>query len=155
MNNHVYTLAQYRLNQGKNELLAGTLGGFSLLKNGLVEASYTTANSPLRQNWITASAQFGGDLYLGTYGSGVVRLTAQGALTMFREFGPAQERVEVNPNAMLATAEALYVGTAGKGLAVLRNGSERWVFLTNGLPSWNVTALAEKDGACTWVRITD
>jgi ligand-binding sensor domain-containing protein len=66
---------------------------------------------------------------------------------MFREFGPGQERVEVNPNAMLATPEALYVGTAGKGLAVLRNGSERWVFLTNGLPSWNVTALAEKNGA--------
>jgi outer membrane protein assembly factor BamB len=112
-----------------------------------VEANYTTANSALRQNWITASAEFGGDLYLGTYGSGVVRLTARGGLTGFREFGPAQGRVEVNPNAMLATAGALYVGTAGRGLAVLRNGSERWVFLTEGLPSLNITALAAKDGA--------
>jgi ligand-binding sensor domain-containing protein len=146
VNNHVYTLAQYMPAQGRDELFAGTLGGFSLLKNGLVQASYTTANSSLGQNWITASAQFGGDLYLGTYGSGVVRLTAQGELTTFREFGRGQDRVEVNPNAMLATPGALYVGTAGKGLAVLRNGSERWVFLTDGLPSWNVTALAAKGG---------
>jgi ligand-binding sensor domain-containing protein len=142
VNNHVYTLAKRN-----GELFAGTLGGFSLLKNGLVEASYTTANSALRQNWITASANSGGDLYLGTYGSGVVRLTPQGDLIGFREFGPSQGRVEVNPNAMLATAEALYVGTAGRGLAVLRNGTERWVFLTEGLPSLNVTALAAKDGA--------
>jgi ligand-binding sensor domain-containing protein len=142
VNNHVYTLAKR-----DDELFAGTLGGFSLLKNGLVEASYTTANSALRQNWITASAEFGGDLYIGTYGSGVVRLTRQGELTAFREFGPRQERVEVNPNAMLSTPGALYVGTAGRGLAVLRNGSSRWVFLTEGLPSLNVTALAAKDGA--------
>jgi ligand-binding sensor domain-containing protein len=142
VNNHVYTLAKRN-----GELFAGTLGGFSLLKNGLVEASYTTANSTLRQNWITASAEFGGDLYFGTYGSGVVRLAAQGRLTRFREFGPRQGRLEVNPNAMLATAEALYVGTAGNGLAMLRNGSERWVFVTEGLPSLNVTALAAKDGS--------
>lgn len=142
VNNHVYTL-----DRRNGELFAGTLGGFSLLKNGLVEASYTTANSSLRQNWITASAEFEGDLYFGTYGSGVVRLGAHGELTGFREFGPRQERVEVNPNAMLATAGALYVGTAGKGLAVLRNGSQRWVFLIKGLPSLNVTALAAKDGA--------
>jgi ligand-binding sensor domain-containing protein len=141
VNNHVYTLAQRN-----GELFAGTLGGFSLLKNGLVEASFTTANSQLRQNWITASADFGGDLYMGTYGSGVVRFTAQGALTTFREFAGSEGRVEVNPNAMLATDGALYVGTAGRGLAVLRNGTERWVFLTNGLPSLNVTAVAAKGG---------
>ena len=142
VNNHVYTLAWRN-----GELFAGTLGGFSLLKNGLVEASYTTANSSLRQNWITASAELGGDLYFGTYGSGVVKLAARGGLTGFREFGPGPGRVEVNPNAMLATARALYVGTAGKGLAVLRKESERWVFLTDGLPSLNVTALEAHGGA--------
>ncbi|MGC2659680.1 MAG: hypothetical protein WA324_17110, partial [Bryobacteraceae bacterium] len=40
-----------------------------------------------------------------------------------------------------------YAGTAGKGLAVLRKGAERWEFLTAGLPSWNVTALDAKNGA--------
>ena len=147
INNHVYTLARFTSGQGKDELFAGTLGGFSLLKGSLVQASYTTANSSLRQNWITASAEMNGDLYLGTYGSGVVRLSSQGVLSAFPEFSPKEGRVEVNPNAMLSSAGTLYAGTAGKGLAVLRKGAERWEFLTAGLPSWNVTALDAKNGA--------
>ncbi len=138
MNNHVYTLAET-----EDTLVAGTLGGVSLLKNGLVQASLTTANSALRQNWMTASAALGKDLYLGTYGSGVIRLDEHLNVQTFREF--SGRRVEINANAMLVTGRALYAGTAGQGLAILRRGQERWQFIETGLPSANVTALAADD----------
>ncbi len=143
VNNHVNTLAW----RG-GDLLAGTLGGFSLVRNGLVTASFTTANSGLHQNWITASAQDGGDVYLGTYGSGVLKLTAQGALEQFAALGQAdgQARVEINPNALWVTGSAVYAGTASQGLAMLKKGSERWRFVAAGLPSLNVTAIAGRDG---------
>ena len=144
VNNHVYTISQFNA-PGTRELFAGTLGGFSVLRDRAVQASFTTANSELQQNWITASTEAWGSLYLGTYGSGVVRLTAQGELQSFREFSGREGRVEINPNAMIATQQALYVGTAGRGLAVLRRNAERWTFITDGLPSLNVTAIANQN----------
>ena len=143
VNNHVYTLAQTG-----DTLLAGTLGGVSLLKNGLVQASFTTANSGLRQNWITSSAVQGKDLYLGTYGSGVIRVDERFDVQTFREF--LGRRVEISPNAMLVTSRAVYAGTAGRGLAVQRRGQERWQFIEAGLPSLNVTALAA-DGTFLYI----
>lgn len=139
VNNHVYTVAE-----AAGTLYAGTLGGVSALRGGLVQASFTTANSELRQNWITASAVFDNKLYLGTYGSGVVGFDERGVVTAYRAFGG--RRVEVNLNAMLATTRALYAGTAQYGLAILRRGDERWQFVTEGLPSPNVTALDERGG---------
>jgi ligand-binding sensor domain-containing protein len=139
VNNHVYTIAETG-----GTLYAGTLGGVSTLRNALVEASFTTANSRLQQNWITASAVFDGQLYLGTYGSGVVRFDDHGTVTPFRAFGG--RRVEINANAMVASGRALYAGTAQYGLAILRHGDERWQFVTEGLPSGNVTALDEHGG---------
>jgi len=143
VNNHVYTLAR----RG-DDLLAGTLGGFSLLRNGLVTASFTTANSSLHQNWITASAEDGADVYLGTYGSGVLKLTVQGSLEQFATQNPADgpARVEINPNALWVSRSAVYAGTASQGLAILKKGSDRWRFVAAGLPSWNVTAIAGRDG---------
>ncbi|MBV9084084.1 MAG: hypothetical protein JOZ62_15520 [Acidobacteriaceae bacterium] len=139
VNNHVYTLAEL-----DGAVYAGTLGGISAVRNGLVQASFTTANSELRQNWITASAVFDGRLYLGTYGSGVVRFDERGHVTSFPAFNG--KRFEINTNAMLATSRALYAGTAGHGLAILRRGEDRWRFVTNGLPSMNVTTLDEHGG---------
>ncbi len=139
VNNHVYTLAEVDGN-----LYAGTLGGLSILKNGVIQASFTTANSGLRQNWITASARSGRSLYLGTYGSGVVRLDEQFEVTSFREF--SHDRVEINPNAMVATEHGVYAGTAGHGLAIQRVGEEGWRFAEEGLPSENVTALEARGG---------
>ncbi len=139
VNNHVYTVTEVDGN-----LYAGTLGGLSVLKNGLIQASLTSANSGLRQNWITASARSGHDLYLGTYGSGVVRFDDHLDITSFREF--SHRRIEINPNAMIATEHAVYAGTAGNGLAIQQVGDDRWRFLEEGLPSENVTALDARDG---------
>jgi hypothetical protein len=135
VNNHVYTIAQTG-----TSLVVGTLGGVSLLKNALVETSLTTANSNLSQNWITGSVTVGDDVYLGTYGSGVVRMDGHYDVRAFREFGG--QRVEINANAMLSTDRGVYAGTAGQGLAFLPKGQERWRFWKAGLPSSNVTALA-------------
>ncbi len=135
VNNHVYTLAQ-----AGPLLIAGTLGGVSLLKNGFVQASFTTANSDLRQNWITGSVVAGDNLYLGTYGSGVIHMNSHFEIQSFREFTGG--RVEINQNAMLATSQGIYAGTAGQGLAFLPTGQQRWHFWHAGLPSANVTALA-------------
>jgi ligand-binding sensor domain-containing protein len=52
VNQHVYALAT-----ADEEVAAGTLGGLSLLRQGIVRASYTTGNSRLRANWITALAR--------------------------------------------------------------------------------------------------
>ncbi len=139
VNNHVYTLTER-----DGMLFAGTLGGFSTLQNGTVEASYTTANSAMHQNWITASATAGEDVYLGTYGGGVVRIDRHANILSFQDF--SKERIEINPNALLSTDTAIYAGTAGQGLVVLRQGEERWRFIRDGLPSLNVTALAAGNG---------
>jgi hypothetical protein len=139
VNNHVFTLADL-----DGTLYAGTLGGVSALRRGLVQASFNTANSSLRQNWITASAVFGRHLYLGTYGSGVVRLDGDGLVQSFPVF--AGRRFEINLNALLATDRALYAGTAGQGLAILRTDETHWQFVSEGLPGLNVTALDERNG---------
>lgn len=135
VNNHVYTVAQ-----AGPSVMAGTLGGISVLKNAVVQNSFTTANSNLSQNWITASVVVGDDVFLGTYGSGVIRLNAHYDVQGFREF--SNNRVEINANAMITTSHGVYAGTAGQGLAFLPKGEIRWRFWKAGLPSANVTALA-------------
>lgn len=133
VNNHVYTLARLG-----TRLLAGTLGGVSVLENGAVAASYTTANAPLRHNWISASAVAGNDWFIGTYGAGVYRFDG----AAWHTFPDLRGQIEINPNAMLATDSAVYAGTLTRGLAVYNRASNRWNFVLRGLPSSNVTALA-------------
>jgi hypothetical protein len=138
VNNHVYALAAFG-----TRLLAGTLGGLSILDSGMVTASYTTANSGLKHNWITAIARVDEDWLLGTYGAGVLKLDASGRWTSFSDL---KGELVINPNAMAVTPGAVYAGTLGQGLAVYNRGSGRWVRVTTGLPSLNVTALASGTG---------
>jgi len=137
VNNHVYTLAA----RGET-LLAGTLGGLSVLESGVVRRSYTTANSPLGHNWISALADFRGDWYVGTYGAGVAKLSAAGEWSVFQSMAG----VEINPNALAASADHVYAGTLDAGLLVYSPESARWVTVTQGLPSANITALTYAGG---------
>ncbi|MGH9663925.1 MAG: hypothetical protein ACRD9L_05850 [Bryobacteraceae bacterium] len=142
VNNHVYALAA-----SGNRTLAGTLGGLSVIDSGVVTVSFTTANSGLKHNWITAIARVGDDWFAGTYGAGVLRFDSAGRWQRFADLaGP----VVVNENALLATGRAVYAGTLGQGLAVYGRDSGRWRFVTDGLPSGNVTALAERGG---WIYV--
>jgi ligand-binding sensor domain-containing protein len=138
VNNHVYTLGV-----SGDELMVGTLGGLSLLGKGEVLVNYTAGSSGLKQNWITAVARVGDEWMVGTYGSGVVGLDRAGH---FRSFGKATAAVEINPNAMLVTPHHVLAGTLGNGLYVYDRETMRWNILSEGLPSQNVTALAESNG---------
>jgi ligand-binding sensor domain-containing protein len=138
VNNHAYALAS----DGPRTLV-GTLGGLSVLDGGLVKASYTTSNSALKHNWITAIRPVGNEWFVGTYGAGVLRLDAAGR---WQTFDDLRGGLEVNPNAMASTPAAVYAGTLGRGLAVYNRDSGRWNFWSAGLPSRNVTAVEARGG---------
>jgi ligand-binding sensor domain-containing protein len=138
VNNHVYTLGA----EG-TRLLVGTLGGLSVLDEGQVRMNYTTANSGLKANWITALARVGDEWFVGSYGGGIFRLEPAGRCERFPD---AAEAFVVNPNAMLATAQRVYAGTMERGMYVYDRSLGRWSDLTTALPSLNVTALAVHNG---------
>jgi ligand-binding sensor domain-containing protein len=138
VNNHVYALAA-----SGDRLMAGTLGGISVLDKGNVAANYTTANSSLKHNWITAVVPVGPEWMVGTYGAGVLGLDHSGK---FHTFDVGSGNFEVNPNAMLVTPDFVLAGTLGKGLYLYNRESGRWSVITQGLPSLNVTALASANG---------
>lgn len=139
VSNHVYAIGA-----DGDSLLAGTLGGLSVLSRGAVAASYTTANSRLKHNWITAIVRVGQDWFVGTYGAAVMRLTPSGA---WEQFDDLKTATVINPNAMLTTAAHVYAGTLGGGLLVYDRDKDRWRISSTGLPSMNVTALAAGGGA--------
>jgi ligand-binding sensor domain-containing protein len=136
--NHVYALGV-----SGDELIAGTLGGLSLLDKGNVAVNYTTATSNLKHNWITAVVPVGAEWMVGTYGAGVLGLDRAGR---FHSFETASGPFEVNPNAMLVTPNYVLAGTLGKGLYLCDRQSGRWSVIDTGLPSLNVTALAIGNG---------
>ena len=138
VNNHVYAVATHG-----SQTLAGTLGGLSVLDNDTVRANYTTANSRLKHNWITALARVGDEWFAGTYGAGVLRLDAPGE---WHSFPDLKEGFVVNPNAIAVSGGQVYVGSLDRGLFVFDRASGRWTSTTVGLPSKNVTALAAGGG---------
>lgn len=138
VNNHVYTVAA----AGK-QVVAGTLGGISILENENVAANYTVATHGLTHHWISGIVHMGNDWVVGTYGGGIVRLMADGH---FEPFDIATAKFEVYPNAMLATDQHIFAGTLGKGLYVYNRASNRWSVISAGLPSLTVTALAAGNG---------
>ena len=138
VNNHVYALGV-----AGDRLIAGTLGGLSVLDDEKIVRSFTTANSGLKHNWITAVVPLDNEWLVGTYGAGVMRLDATG---QFEPFDVASGNIVINPNAMLATDRHVLAGTLGGGLLVYSRDSHRWAAIQDGLPSSNVTALAAAGG---------
>ena len=150
VNNHVYALGVSTDRAGlagtkDDAVLAGTLGGISELRHESVQRNLTVANSGLKHNWVTSIVAAGepGTWFVGTYGAGVMRLDKDGG---FSAMEGATRAMEVNPNAMLATNAHVFAGTLGDGLWVWSRTRGRWRQVTAGLPSENVTALAEHGG---------
>ena len=133
VNNHVYALGA-----AGTHVLAGTLGGVSILEDGIVRANYTSANSALTHNWITAVARVDDEWFVGTYGGGLFRLDTQGT---WRPFDDLRGPFEINANAMVVTNTHVFAGTLSRGLLAYDRQSRRWTTLEAGLPSSNVTAL--------------
>jgi ligand-binding sensor domain-containing protein len=138
VNNHVYTVAA----RG-SQIVAGTLGGVSVLNDDIVRANYTTANSHLRHNWITALLRVGDEWFAGTYGAGVLRLDENGE---WHAFPDLKDAFVVNPNAMIESGGQVYAGSLDRGLFIFDRSSGRWKSTLMGLPSKNVTALAAGGG---------
>jgi ligand-binding sensor domain-containing protein len=138
VNNHVFALGVR-----DDEILAGTLGGISVVGHEEVQTNYTVGNSGLKHNWITAIVRVGNEWMVGTYGAGVLKLDDEGR---FYSMEKATGAFDVNPNAMLETASHVFAGTLERGLYVYDRTSGRWSAITDGLPSKNVTALAASAG---------
>ncbi|MFI5096856.1 MAG: two-component regulator propeller domain-containing protein [Candidatus Acidiferrales bacterium] len=138
VNNHVYALGV-----SGDDLMVGTLGGLSVIGRGAVRVNYTAGASGLKQNWITAVVPVGDEWIVGTYGSGIMGLDRAGH---FRSFEKATAEMEINPNAMLVTPQYVLAGTLGNGLYVYDREKSRWSVINEGLPSQNVTALAQSKG---------
>ena len=144
VNNHVYALAA---NPVSGTVLAGTLGGLSQLEQGSVRRNWTVANSSLGHNWVTALAPMPGGSYLvGTYGAGVMQLSAAGDFSKLDLPASLPHDLVINSNALLVTHDHVFAGTLGHGLLVYTVASGRWTSVTNGLPSLNVTAFAAHAG---------
>jgi ligand-binding sensor domain-containing protein len=139
VNNHVYALGSVG-----TRLMAGTLGGISQLEDEQVRVNYNAGTGGLKHNWVTAIVPVEGEWFVGTYGEGIMRLDSGGR---FQSFDIATGAgIEVNPNAMLVAGQHVLAGTLGKGLYVYNSNSGLWTVVTTGLPSLNVTALAEAGG---------
>jgi ligand-binding sensor domain-containing protein len=138
VNNHIYALGV-----SGDELMVGTLGGLSVVGSEEVRVNYTSGGSGLKHNWITAVVSVGDEWLVGTYGAGVMGLDRSGH---FRSFEKATGDIIVNPNAMLVTPHHVFAGTLGNGLYVFNRETQRWTTMNEGLPSPNVTALAQSNG---------
>jgi hypothetical protein len=138
VNNHVYTVAAWGA-----QTVAGTLGGLSLLDGNRILTNFTTANSHLKHNWITALIRVGDDWFAGTYGAGVMRLDPTGE---WHAFDDLKGGLIINPNALAVSGGRVFAGTLDRGLFVFNRASGRWTNVTIGLPSKNVTALATGAG---------
>jgi ligand-binding sensor domain-containing protein len=151
VNNHVYALGvrAQASQSGNNDILAGTLGGISLLTHESIRRNLTVSNSGLQHNWVTAIVPVSmgdsdsSDWMVGTYGAGVMRLDKDGR---FAAMEGATRAMDVNPNAMLTTRGHIFAGTLGHGLWVWSRASDRWIQIEAGLPSESVTAIAEHGG---------
>ncbi|HEY6327999.1 MAG TPA: hypothetical protein VI756_01590, partial [Blastocatellia bacterium] len=135
--NHLYTSAAVG-----NRLFVGTLAGLVELEGLTVLRTYTTSNSRLSHDWVTALANVNGTLYIGTNGGGVDALLPTGE---FINFSDDIGRFEVNQNAMHFDGERLYIGTSDRGILVYNTTGRRWTNFKEGLPSQNVTALTSDD----------
>ena len=138
VNNHVYAVAA-----DGTHLMAGTLGGLSVVQDGVVHTSYTTANSHLRHNWITAVVKVGDQWFAGTYGAGVLALDPDGEWHSFPDLNPS---LVINPGALAVSSTSVYAGSLGDGLYVYDRARRRWSRSATGLPSLNVTALTLSGG---------
>ncbi|MGH9762002.1 MAG: hypothetical protein ACREAC_14330, partial [Blastocatellia bacterium] len=134
--NHLYTSAA-----AGSKLYIGTLAGLVEMDGLRVVRTFTSSNSRLSQDWVTALAEVNGTLYIGTNGGGVDALLPTGE---WINFSDDIGRFEVNQNAMFFDGERLYIGTSERGLLVYNVRGRRWTPL-NSVPSQSVTAIISDD----------
>ena len=136
-NNSTYTT----LKVGE-KLYVGTLGGLAEIENNRVVRTYKSSNSNLTTDWVTALGYADGRVFIGTYGGGIFELLPSGEI---RSFESETGKFVVNPNAIYADGERLYIGTL-TGAKILDTRSGEWRTVKKILPSETVTGIAENAG---------
>ena len=109
-----------------------------MLDDDAVRANYTTANSRLKHNWITAVLPVGDDWFAGTYGAGVLRLDSNGE---WHSFPDLKDGFVVNPNAMAASGGRSLCGQPGSRAVRLTTAPRA------AGPTHRRAALEKRDGA--------
>lgn len=145
--NQALALAQ---GPGESDLLfVGTPSGLGAILGSRVVWRTTVGDGKLPHPWVTALAYHGEDLFVGTYGGGVVRrvTTRSGskASGVFEAFAETSD-LKVNTGCLVEAGGHLYLGTDGRGLWRLSTDGSRFAPIKVPLPSMHVTAiLAGKD----------
>ena len=118
-------------------LFVGTLGGLAEIRQNLVVRVWKDSNSKLTTNWVSALRAVGSRLFIGTYGGAVFELLPSGEL---RDFSLETGKFTVNPNAMFADDQRLYIGTLD-GARTFDLTSEKWTRISDVLPAQTVTSI--------------
>lgn len=128
------------------ELYVGTPSGLGAVSGSRVAWRVTAGEGKLPHPWVTALALFHRALYIGTYGGGVARRTANGE----GRPGPGHfdafldtRGMKVNAGCLQVAGGRLYLGTEGHGLFRLSDDGTRFVPMRVPLPSPRVTALLQ------------
>ena len=132
------------------QLFVGTPTGLGAIAGNRVAWRVLAGEGRLPHPWITALHLRGEELFIGTYGGGVVRrLAAKGNPSgpgQFEPF-PETEGFKVNTGCLVEAGGRLYLGTDGKGLFRLSLDGHRFLPVRVPLPSPRITAiLFGKDG---------
>lgn len=145
INNRVFTqleTEQESIGHPGRKLLAGTLGGISIIGGSKVLGSLTPENSPLPIHWITALEEVDDSIFIGTYGAGVSVINPDGSWAEMPDF---MRKLEINPNAFFNNHEYFFAGTLDSGILILDKSQSRWLLLRDGLGSLNITAFADDE----------
>ena len=126
------------------QLFVGTPSGLGAIVGNRVAWRVTAGEGKLPHPWITALHVHGEELFIGTYGGGVVRRTASqsnpGGPGQFDAF-PETEGLKVNTSCLVEAGGRLYLGTDGRGLYRLSLDGRRFLPVRVPLPSLHVTAI--------------
>jgi hypothetical protein len=129
---------------GDGPLFVGTPSGLGAVAGTRVAWRVTSGEGRLPHPWVTALALAGDDLFVGTYGGGVVRRRAPdpgGPAAGRFEPMPETDGLKVSTGCLVQAGGRLFLGTDGGGL--LRLGPDgRFAPLGVLLPSSRITALA-------------
>ncbi|MBL0311635.1 MAG: hypothetical protein IPP78_02755 [Holophagaceae bacterium] len=138
--------------QGPEEsdpLFVGTPSGLGAISGSRVAWRTLAGDGKLPHPWVTALAYHGADLYVGTYGGGIVRrITSHSGPAgpgSFEAF-PETAGLKVNTGCLVEAGGRLYMGTDGRGLWRLSADRSHFAPVRVPLSSSHVTAiLAGKD----------
>jgi ligand-binding sensor domain-containing protein len=132
-NNSVYTT----LKIGET-VYAGTLSGLAQIEDKRVVRVWQDSNYNLATNWVTALVSANERIFVGTYGGGIFELLPSGEI---HSFADETGKFVVNPNALAADENRLYVGTL-EGAKILDLQTQKWTSVKKVLPSETVMSIA-------------